>query len=116
MPARLGHWPQLGRPASRQSGVATHKAALASKADVAKCKTELASALGAAYRRHPKSGPEPTQMSKWLIGVDCIARLYSLLAINGLASRFYGGFVMKNSSGGNRSGAGGAAPNHVESR
>ena len=91
MPARLGHWPQLGRPASRQSGVATHKAALASKADVAKRKTELASALGAAYRRHPKSGPEPTQMSKWLIGVDCIARL-------------------------DRSGAGGAAPNHAEPR
>jgi len=63
MPARLGHWPQLGRPASRQSGVATHKAALASKADVAKRKTELASALGAAYRlQFFKSG--------WIFGAE----------------------------------------------
>src|SRR5215471_6480974 len=39
-------------------------------------------------------------MSKWLIGVDCLASPDSLGSINGLASRFSGGFVMKNSSGG----------------
>src|SRR5262249_826028 len=39
-------------------------------------------------------------MSKWLISVDCLARLDSLASINGLASRFSGVFVMKNSSGG----------------
>ena len=94
MPARLGHWPQLGRPASRQSGVATHKAALASKADVAKRKTELASALGAAYRLHPKSGIR--QMSKWGTGIECLASLDYLVSVNylaslgGLANRFCG--------------------------
>src|SRR5215831_21193401 len=39
-------------------------------------------------------------MSKWLIGVDCLARLDSLASINGLSSCFCGDFVMKNSSGG----------------
>jgi hypothetical protein len=39
-------------------------------------------------------------MSKWLIGVDCLARRDTLSSINGLARRFCGDFVMKNSSGG----------------
>src|SRR5215471_16588389 len=39
-------------------------------------------------------------MSKWLIGVDCLASPDYLAGANGLASRFCGGFVMKNSSGG----------------
>ena len=39
-------------------------------------------------------------MSKWLIDIDRLSSLDCLASINGLASRFCGGFVMKNSSGG----------------
>ena len=39
-------------------------------------------------------------MSKWLIGVDRLARRLGVSGVDGLASCFFGGFDMKNSSGG----------------
>jgi hypothetical protein len=54
-------------------------------------------------------------MSKWLIGVDRLVRRLGISGGDGLASCLFGGFDMKNSSGGSGLAREGAAPNHAVS-
>jgi hypothetical protein len=58
--------------------------------------------LSAAFRLHHVQSRESdlTQMSKWRIRVNRLAGRLGVTGVDALAIRFFGGFGMKNSSGG----------------